>query len=382
MVWLAAGVILVAAPAAGSESTQNLIKNGGAEDSPGISCKADTGYAAPAGWQVTNGLAVLQNDCSFPLSGVAGSQFFAGGDRKGVSSASQGVDLYPYAAAIDGGATRATLSGLLGGYQSQRDYAWVGVTFLDQAGNSLPGGLKIGPVTAADRGNQSTLLSRSATGAVPRLSRRARVVLSAQYFDGAVDNDGYADNISLTLQLGAPSPTPPPATGPVPIGTVSNGCGGEGWEAVVRAQNYLGNTSKYADSNINPLARTYTVSFKDACDLHDAGYAGAVVRDKLNGNRIVDFRTWSRKRVDDKFLQDLRWLCAHSGIPATARTALANCKADGGNFSVGAHSRYNFVRCFGDRFFDADLSKPGTQRTGPRQNDRIPILSRECRFKK
>jgi hypothetical protein len=133
-------------------------------------------------------------------------------------------------------------------------------------------------------------------------------------------------------------------------------------------QNYLGNTSKYANSNVNPLARTYAVNFKDACDLHDAGYSGAIVRDKINGNVVVDFRTWSRKRVDLKFFDDMRTLCTRQ-LPATASTALRNCKSTGGNASFGANSRFSFVREFGYLFFDADLSRPGTQRTGPRANN-------------
>ena len=155
---------------------------------------------------------------------------------------------------------------------------------------------------------------------------------------------------------------------PVQISTVANGCGGAGWDSVVAVQNYLGNTSKYANSNLNPLARTYTVNFKDACDLHDAGYAGAVVRDKINGGIVVDYRTWSRKRVDAKFLDDMRRLCTRQ-IPATAFIALRNCKASGGNASFGAESRFDLVRRIGARFFDADLSRPGTQRRGPRANN-------------
>ena len=166
-----------------------------------------------------------------------------------------------------------------------------------------------------------------------------------------------------------------------PIESVSNGCGGAGWKSVVALQNYLGNTSRYADSNINPLARTYPVNFKDACDLHDAGYSGAVVRDKLNGGIVVDFRKWSRKRVDEKFLDDMRYLCKRQ-LPATAFTALKNCQSTGGNASVGARSRFNFVRCWGDRFFDANPTRPGTQRAGTRQNDKVSISSGYCRFAK
>ena len=186
-----------------------------------------------------------------------------------------------------------------------------------------------------------------------------------------IDNACHLSFVSASVGWGTQTWTKTNCTAAdllVPIESVSNGCGGAGWDSLVHAQNYLGNTSKYADSNINPLARTYTVNFVDACNLHDAGYSGAVVKDKLNGGRIVDFRTWSRKQVDEKFLADMRWLCTRQ-IPATARTALKNCKARGGNASFGAESRYNFVRRWGYLFFDADPNEPGTQRTGPRAND-------------
>ena len=372
--------LLLVTPAAVSRPAANLIKNPGAEDSAGVTCAVNGGFAAPTGWRVTGHFTALKNDCSPPLAGVVGGQFFAGGDD-GTSQASQDVDLAANAPAIDGGATRATLSGLLGGWESQRDYATVRVSFLDQAGRSL-GSLKIGPVTPGERSNQTQLLRRSTSGKVPRLTRRARITMTAVYLDGAVYNDGYLDDVSLTLQLGHPAPAPPPDPNkPVPIESVSNGCGGAGWKSVVALQNYLGNTSRYADSNINPLARTYPVNFKDACDLHDAGYSGAVVRDKLNGGIVVDFRKWSRKRVDEKFLDDMRYLCKRQ-LPATAFTALKNCQSTGGNASVGARSRFNFVRCWGDRFFDANPARPGTQRTGTRQNDKVSISSGYCRFAK
>jgi len=155
---------------------------------------------------------------------------------------------------------------------------------------------------------------------------------------------------------------------PVPISSVSNGCGGAGWDSLVAVQNYLGNVSVYRNSNINPLAKAYRVNFREACNLHDAGYSGAIVKDKLHGGRIIDFRSWSRAAVDAKFVRDMRLLCRRA-IPARARVALRNCNGRGGNFSVGAESRFNFVRSWGHRFFDADLTLPGTQRTGPRTND-------------
>jgi len=154
---------------------------------------------------------------------------------------------------------------------------------------------------------------------------------------------------------------------PVPIASVSNGCGGAGWASFVKAQNYLGNTSVYRDSNKNPLAAKYTVDFTEACNLHDAGYAGAVVYDKIN-KRVVDYRKWSRADVDKKFLEDMRTLCRQR-IPASAKVALDNCLWWGGWTSAGAHSRFDFVRRWGNHFFDADPYQDGTQSTGLRANN-------------
>lgn len=158
------------------------------------------------------------------------------------------------------------------------------------------------------------------------------------------------------------------ATTPVPISSVSNGCGGAGWDSLVGIQNYFGNGSVYRNSNINPRAKAYRVNFRDACNLHDAGYSGAIVKDKLHGGKIVDFRGWSRAAVDAKFLDNMRLLCRRA-IPARAKVARRNCKGHGGNFSFGAESRFDFVRSWGHLFFDADLTQPGTQGTGPRTND-------------
>jgi hypothetical protein len=170
----------------------------------------------------------------------------------------------------------------------------------------------------------------------------------------------------------------------VPIASVSNGCGGAGWRPFVKVQNFLGNTSTFWNSRDNllydPRARPYTVDFSPACDLHDTGYAGAIVRDKLRGG-IKDFRSWSRKQVDDKFLADMRLLCERE-IEKSAVYALRNCRSSGGNVSVGALSRFNFVRCFGSAFYDADPWKPGRQATGPRANDKVGWTSAYCRFAK
>lgn len=147
----------------------------------------------------------------------------------------------------------------------------------------------------------------------------------------------------------------------VPIKNVSNECGGAGWDSVVAIENWVGNRSTFYD---NRLGESFTVDFRDACNLHDAGYGGATVRDILAGRRghrpIVTFRRWSRRAVDDKFQADMQKICLRD-IPKRASLARYSC--------VTGTGRYEAVRLVGGSFFDADLRTPGTQATGHRVND-------------
>jgi len=153
----------------------------------------------------------------------------------------------------------------------------------------------------------------------------------------------------------------------VPVEQVSNTCGGEGWDAFVEVQHYFGNVHTYTDSNTDSLAPSYTVDFSQACNLHDAGYGGYAVWDGINGGKPLDMRTWTRPQVDKKFLENMQKLCA-AGIPATAKIALAKCNGTGGPASYGAKKLFDLVAKIGWRFFDADLTKPGLQKSGHRPN--------------
>lgn len=139
-----------------------------------------------------------------------------------------------------------------------------------------------------------------------------------------------------------PWPAAPDAT--VSLASVSNGCGGgeasEAWRH--------GDKSTFRNSN-NPLGKRYVVDFREACNLHDAGYSGAKVADPINGG-VVDYYGWTQRRVDDKFLDDMQKLC-DTKIPADAAVALADCKAHGGKTSFGAKTRYDFVREHGHHFY-------------------------------
>ena len=123
----------------------------------------------------------------------------------GVTSAFQTVDVSGSATAIDAGRARAALSAYLGGASVFNDRMTVTATFLGGAGAAL-GTLQIGPVSAADRHNVTTLLRRAGSARVPPGTRRIRVTLTALDADKSFSS-ALADNVKLTLAI-APLPAP------------------------------------------------------------------------------------------------------------------------------------------------------------------------------
>jgi uncharacterized protein (TIGR03437 family) len=67
-------------------------------------------------------------------------------------------------------------------------------------GDAVIGNASMGPVTASDRNNQTVLLPRRAAGQVPIGTRKIEVLLEISRVTGAY-NDGYADNLSLILDV-------------------------------------------------------------------------------------------------------------------------------------------------------------------------------------
>jgi hypothetical protein len=202
---LAAFVALaVPAPAAAADSslpTGNLLRNPGAEEAPG----SRTYEAVPVpGWRRSPGftaVAYLPNAVDLPSAADAarlggGASFFAAGngDR---ATATQTVDVRPYAAAVDAGTVRATLSALIGGSRAQEDHGTVEASFLAAGGREL-GRLVIGPVTAAQRRHATRLLPRSGLARVPAGTRAIRVRMVAVRVHGAW-NEALFDNLSLSL---------------------------------------------------------------------------------------------------------------------------------------------------------------------------------------
>jgi hypothetical protein len=89
------------------------------------------------------------------------------------------------------------LTGWLGGFSSQGDNATVNITFQDANGNSL-GNDHIGPTTELVRKNQTSLIKAEQTGDLPKGTRKILVEVVMVRTEGNY-NDGYADDISLTL---------------------------------------------------------------------------------------------------------------------------------------------------------------------------------------
>jgi hypothetical protein len=208
--------LLPAAPAMAVVPTGNLIANPGAEADLGSTDPSCGGDLDVAGWELETGTfsAIQYGTGDFPSTAESaeiggGSNFFTGGCPTGtVSTAEQTADVSAAAPEIDAGQVPATLAGRLGGYQTQEDQAKVEAFFLGAGGADLGiagADLVIGPVTAADRANATDMLLRSAEAGVPAGTRSILTRITLTRFAGS-SNDGYADNLSLTLGGELPPP--------------------------------------------------------------------------------------------------------------------------------------------------------------------------------
>ena len=198
-------MIAAVAPASAAVPSGNLLANPGGEDAPGAS---DTSTVFVPGWTTTGSFtAVAYGTPGFhgPVEG-GGANYFTGGDGSEVAQASQTFDVSADAGLIDECRVSAKATGWFGGFEAQNDRAGADVAFLAADGSSL-GSIQTGFPTAADRDGLTRFLTYSRTGQVPPGTRRMSFSVTAQRTDGTY-NDGYADNLSLSLEE-----KPPPAGG-------------------------------------------------------------------------------------------------------------------------------------------------------------------------
>lgn len=187
---------------------QNLIVNGGAE-------QGTSGWNGFDEYDFVQSVSYGNNwvKPSEPGPADRGAQMFTGLGARAV--AWQSLDLEQ----LSGAGDSFKLSGWLGGWQEQGDNAKLFVSFLDLSGQML-GSTEIGPLSPADRGNQTGLFYREASGLLPTQTATLQFWLTMERLGGG-DNDGYADNLSFVLSA---APVPEPSTyGLMALGLVAVG---------------------------------------------------------------------------------------------------------------------------------------------------------------
>jgi hypothetical protein len=153
-------------------------------------------------WKQTGGFtAALYSWSSGDISATTpgpksrGLKYFYGGPDAALSTGTQDVQVAP--GRVSTGKVTYHVSAWLGGYSDQGDDATLYVKFENDAGTPLSS-VQLGPVTSAQRDDNSELLFRHRTGTVPSATTEVVVRLVLQRYDGS-DNDGMADNLYLEL---------------------------------------------------------------------------------------------------------------------------------------------------------------------------------------
>jgi len=185
---------------------QNAILNPGAEAGP-ASATGDDIIAAP-GWSSTGGFTVVALgavDAPVPPNPFFGNNFFSGGPGFDTSTGTQTIDVSNLSSLIDINGIVFVLSGYFGGYLTQPDNATLKATFFDST-NTKISALKIGGITAADRGDETALIHDQGSGFIPVGTRSILITLQMNRLQYSY-NDGYADNLSFVAQA-----TPEPGT--------------------------------------------------------------------------------------------------------------------------------------------------------------------------
>ncbi len=206
---IVAMVVASGMPAQATIVSTNFIKNGTAEAAPG----GTGGVVNVPGWTRSTGTtftAVKYGTSGFPSTTSPaphnrGNNFFAGGMDAHSSNevATQTISLSSWVSRIKAGNVVATAAGWFGGKGAEKDVAGMEIDFKN--GNALVDSFSVGFVTAAQRHNVTGLLHALKTHTVPKNATSAYVQLIFDKVTGPY-NDGYADNVTLTLSQNAGGP--------------------------------------------------------------------------------------------------------------------------------------------------------------------------------
>ncbi|CAF1038853.1 unnamed protein product [Adineta ricciae] len=185
-----------------STFNKNLLINGDGETGP---CETGGGVTHPTGWNYNGTITQISYNNpqhgdltpSDPGPSNRGNCYFFG-QASTVTSMWQTVNVTHTVdpVLIDNSVVKFNLSAWIGGWSSQNDNARVSIAFADQANQMLGNRTTIGPVSAADRNSQSSLLFRQATGLVPAGTRSFTILVTIICTD-PTSNDGDVDNIGI-----------------------------------------------------------------------------------------------------------------------------------------------------------------------------------------
>ena len=205
---------LASAPPASAATSGNLIVNGGLTAG---TCTTDWGAATTLpGWTIVSGSPDLicssVGSIGYPAGGTPDPAFYAPGNQ-GDGTVEQTVNVSSAAGAIDGGSATYNLGGWLGGWTTYAGYTKVSIEFLNAAGTQVGTTAALPTVSAAQRGNKTEFLNRTATGSVPVGTRSILVELQ---FVNSSSEAGYAENLSLTLNTSVTAPVLAPPASQVP----------------------------------------------------------------------------------------------------------------------------------------------------------------------
>jgi hypothetical protein len=178
------------------------VANPGAE--VGSCGPGDSGYPAQD-WMLTSGTPqqVCYGEPTYPTAAEGpqppaspGNAFFDGGASKSASM-TQAVSVSSEASEIATGTLPYDFSAWIGGYSTQKDQAALTASFLNSSGTSL-GTVTLGPVTPAERDDNTELLLQTAAGTVPAGTVSVQFTVNYTRYAGT-DDDGYVDDMAMTF---------------------------------------------------------------------------------------------------------------------------------------------------------------------------------------
>lgn len=202
-------ILGMASVASAQTTSQNLLQDGNADAGiltghdptlPRFSIYSTPGWTTslgnPRAEAYADGQGSTEMTASVPGAPDRGALYFFGGTTN-ESTLSQAIDLSAFASQIADGSASFSLSGWLGGFTNQTDYATFSVNFQDAQNNSLATAA-IGPVTATQRKNLTSMQSQSAAGFIPLGTSKAIVALD-MVMVFATANNGCADSLSFSV---------------------------------------------------------------------------------------------------------------------------------------------------------------------------------------